>query len=91
MELTFDNNLYRPGPGQGLFNWGVTWKRHRKYADLDAVRRELAFEQAGRLADVAFKDFWKLDLRVPAGSPAVEMRCYPEGDVPRVKLGNYMR
>jgi hypothetical protein len=91
LELTFEKNLYRPGLGQGLFNWGVTWKMHRKYADLDAMRRELAFEQTGRLAGIAFRDFGRLDLRVPADSPAVEMRCYPEADVPRVKLGTYAR
>jgi len=91
LELTFEKNLYRPGLGQGLFNWGVTWKRHRKYADLDAVRRELAFERTGRLAGIAFRDFGRLDLRVPADSPAVAMRCYPEGDVPRVRLGAYVR
>jgi len=91
LELIFENNIYRPGPGQGLFNWGVTWKGHKKYTDLDAVRRELAFEQTGRLADIAFRDFGKLDLRVPADSPVIEMRCYPKGDVPRVRLGTYVR
>jgi hypothetical protein len=91
LGLTFEKNLYRPALGQGLFNWGVTWKRHKKYADLDAVRYELAFDQTGRLADVAFRDFGKLDLRVPAGSSAIEMRCYPKGDVPRVRLGTYVR
>ena len=91
LELIFEDNIYRPGPGQGLFNWGVTWKRHRKYTDLDAVRRELAFEQTGRLAGIAFRDFGKLDLRVPAESPAIQMRCYPQGDIPRVRLGAYVR
>ncbi|KPK38171.1 MAG: hypothetical protein AMJ65_13275 [Phycisphaerae bacterium SG8_4] len=91
LELVFENNIYRPGPGQGLFNWGVTWKRHIKYTELDAVRRELAFEHTGRLADVAFRDFARLDLRVPAESRAIRMRCYPEGLVPGAKLGTYIR
>ena len=91
LGLTFDKNLYCPGLGQGLFNWGVTWKRHKKYADLNAVRSELAFEQGGRLADMAFRDFGELDLRVPTDSPAIEMGCYPEGDVPRVRLGTYVQ
>jgi hypothetical protein len=91
LKLVFENNLHSPGLGQGFFNWGVTWKRHIKYTDLDAVRRELGFEQTGRLADIVFKDFGKLDLRVPAESPAIKMRCCPEGDVPRVRLSTYVR
>lgn len=91
LELRFENNLYGPAPGQGLFNWGVTWKRHKKYENLEAMRSQLAFEQGGRLADVAFADFGKLDLRVPPNSLAIEMRCYPQGSVPRVTLGTHAR
>lgn len=91
LELTFKNNLYWPGLGQGLFNWGVTWKKHKKYPDLDTVRHELAFGQGSRLVDIAIRDFRKLDLRVSIDSPAIEMRCYPEGSVPGVKLGTYAR
>lgn len=89
LELTFEDNIYWPGPGQGLFNWGVTWKRHKKYRDLETVRRELAFGLGSRAADIAIKDFHKLDLRVSIDSPAIKMRCYPEGSVPGVKLGTY--
>lgn len=87
LKLRFEDNLYKPGPGQGLFNWGVTWKRNKKYADLDDVRDQLSFEQGGRIGDVEFADFGKLDLRVPADGLAVRMRCYPQGDVPDVPLG----
>jgi len=89
LHLTFDGNLYGPGPGQGLFNWGVTWKRNEKYADLDVVRSQLSFEQDGKCGEVAFADIAKLDLRVPADNPAVKMRCYPQGSVPDVRLGTY--
>ncbi|MHC4165364.1 MAG: right-handed parallel beta-helix repeat-containing protein [Planctomycetota bacterium] len=91
LEMKFENNLYAPAPGQGLFNWGVTWKRHEKYSDLDAVRQQLAFEKGGRRGEAAFADISKLDLRVPSGSPAVKMRCYPRGNVPRVRLGTHTR
>ncbi len=91
LDLTFENNLYYPAAGQGLFNWGVTWKKNKKYPDLDAVRRELGFERGGEVADIAVKDFRKLDLRVPAGSPAIRMQCYPQGDVFGVKLGTYTK
>jgi len=87
LALNFEGNLYGPAPGQGLFNWGVTWKKNKKYGDLDTVRSELSFEQGGRVADVAFSDFGKLDLRIPADSLALKMRSYPHGSVPRVTLG----
>ncbi|HUV64283.1 MAG TPA: right-handed parallel beta-helix repeat-containing protein, partial [Sedimentisphaerales bacterium] len=91
LKLTFENNLYYPAVGQGLFNWGVTWKKSTKYRDLDAVRRELGFERGSVVADIAIKDFRKLDLRVPTDSPAIRMHCYPQGDVFSVKLGTYMK
>jgi hypothetical protein len=91
LKLTFENNLYYPAPGQGLFNWGVTWKKNKKYSDLEAVRRELGFERGSEVADIAIKDLRKLDLRVPADSAAIRMRCYPQGDVFGVKLGTYTK
>jgi hypothetical protein len=91
LTLKFKGNLYRPGPGQGLFNWGVSWKRHEKYSDLDVVGRQLAFEKGGRCGQVAFADIRKLDLRVPSESPAVKMGCYPQGNVPGVTLGMHAR
>ncbi len=36
---------------------------------------------------VAFADVAKLDLRLPAGSPAIKAGCYPQGEVPGVTLG----
>ncbi len=38
LRLTFENNLYCPASGQGLFHWGVSWKQHKKYPTLDEVR-----------------------------------------------------
>jgi hypothetical protein len=89
LKLVFENNLYWPGPGLALFNWGVTWKRHKKYPELNTVRSELSFANGSRVADIDIKDFQKLDLRVSINSPAIEMNCYPQGNVPGVKLGSF--
>jgi hypothetical protein len=89
LSLTFKDNLYSTGPGQELFNWGVTWQKHEKYRQLDDVRTELNLEQGSKLVEITFKDFSGLDFRVPAESPTNKMRCYPEGEVPGVKLGTY--
>ena len=87
LAIRFEGNLYATNPGQGLFHWGVTWKEHRRYDSLDAVRQELALEQQSRVADVVVADFADLDLRVPPHSPVLEMRCYPQGEIPGVRLG----
>jgi parallel beta-helix repeat protein len=87
LHLAFEDNLYCPGPGQDLFHWGVTWKKNKRYEDLDEVRKHLSIDQRGEVAEFHVEDYAKLDLRVPAGSPAVKMDCYPRGSVPNVRLG----
>jgi hypothetical protein len=87
LKITFQGNLYAVNPGQGLFNWGCTWRKHRKYSNLDDVRKELKLTDGCRVDKVQFADLLSLDLRVPADSPPVKMGCYPKGDVPGVRLG----
>ena len=87
LALSLKDNLYWADPGQGLFNWGVTWKEHKEYRQLDDVRNALNLEQGSRTAELVFKDFSAVDLRVPKDSPALTMRCYPQGSIPGVQLG----
>ena len=90
LSLAFENNLYAVRPGQPLFQWGPTFQgwRHKLYADLDTVRRELGLEKGSRVEPVTFAgNILTLDFRVPANSPALQMGCYPKGDVPGVRLG----
>jgi parallel beta-helix repeat protein len=87
LHIRFENNLYRPASGQGLFHWGVAWKRHRCYETLEAVQQELSLDQNSAIAEFHVEDFGALDLRVPADSPAVTMGCYPQGSVPGVRTG----
>lgn len=87
LHLVFANNLYAAQDGQGIFNWGVTWKRHKMYGTPDAVRRELKLEQGSVLASFVFNDYLTRDFRVPPDSPALRMNCYPRGEVPGARLG----
>ncbi len=87
LKLTFEGNLYGPGPGQDLFNWGTTWKKHKRYTNLDEVRKELAIDQDGQVTEFHVGDYSAIDLRVPADSPAIKMDCYPRKTVPGVQLG----
>jgi parallel beta-helix repeat protein len=87
LHLAFEDNLLWPGPGQGLFNWGVTWKKHKQYENLDEVRKDLLIDRRSQVAEFHVEDYARLDLRVPADSPAMKMDCYPRGSVPGVRLG----
>jgi len=87
LAITFENNLYEARPWQNLFQWGVPWKRHKKYTNLNDIQADLKFESEGRATTFKVKDYWARDFRVPAGSPVLTMGCYPQGDVPGVKLG----
>ena len=87
LNLSIAGNLYCPGPGQGLFNWGVTWKRHKRYQDLDTVRTQLGLAQHGWVAEFPAANIAGLDLRLPANCSARLKQCYPRGMVPGVRLG----
>ncbi|MFC1635888.1 right-handed parallel beta-helix repeat-containing protein [Planctomycetota bacterium] len=87
LSLTMRNNLYFAGPGAELLNWGVAWKKHKKYENLDQVQKELGLEQGSQVAEFTMKDFSALDFRIPADNPAVTMQCYPEGSIPGLQLG----
>ena len=87
LRLTFADNLYSVPDGQSLFHWGVSWRRNKQYDALAAVRKELALEQGSIIGSFSFGDYLTRDFRVPAGSPAIQMACYPTGTVPDVRLG----
>ena len=87
LALTLRENLYFSGPGAELFNWGVTWKKNKRYQSLEQVRKELGLEQGSKLTEFTVNNLSGLDFRVPISSPAITMRCYPQGNIPGVKLG----
>ena len=87
LHVTLADNLYDAPDGQSLFHWGTTWLRHRDYSDLASVRAELSLEGGSVAAPFRFGDFAARDFRLPAGSPALRLGCYPLGTVPGVLLG----
>jgi parallel beta-helix repeat protein len=87
LKLTFENNLYCPGPGQDLFNWGVTWKKNKRYESLETLQKELSLDGGSKVAEFRVGDFSALDLRISPDSPATKMGCYPRGPVPSVLIG----
>jgi parallel beta-helix repeat protein len=87
LSLSLKDNLYWADPGQGLFNWGVTWKEHKEYRQLNDVRDALNLEEGSSMVELVLKDFSALDFRVAKNSPAVTTQCYPQGSAPGVQLG----
>lgn len=87
LHLQFTDNLYAIRPSEGLFNWGVPWKRHIKFTTLDDVRHDLALEPTGQIAELTVRDPSEHDYRTPADSAAIRMKCYPRGGVPSAVVG----
>ena len=87
LNLKLRSNFCCPNPGQGLFNWGVTWKKHKRYDSLDDVRTELSLAQGCIVAKLCVEAYSALYLRVPAGSLAVKMGCFVRrAGSPRLRL-----
>jgi hypothetical protein len=87
LKLQFRDNVYCAAQGQGLFNWGVAWRRNKRYTGLGEVRQELNLEEGGVIAEPRFADPTARDFRIPADSEILAMGCYPRGEVPGVTLG----
>ena len=87
LHLTLEENLYAVRGGQRVLQWGCKWREHEFYDTLAPVTEQLGLERGSRLADVVFAGWASRDLRVPKDCTAIQMQCYPQGDVPGVRLG----
>ncbi len=88
LKLTFQGNVYFAAPNQGFFNWSADWdKQYRQYTKLEDLRQELKLDTDSVVAEPIFADIIARDFRVPADSVLLRMGCYPQGEVPGVKLG----
>ena len=90
LNLVMDGNVYFAAPGQKLFQWGCLFAdfSRKVYDELSVVTAELGLEKGSRIHEPAFAgNGLTLDFRLPTGSPALAMGCYPEGSVPGVWLG----
>jgi parallel beta-helix repeat protein len=87
LDLRLTSNLYGVKPGQRFYQWGCLWDACETYPSVEAVNVALGLDAGSRIARLGFQDWATLDLRVPADSPMVTMGCYPQGEVPGVRLG----
>ena len=77
LSLTLRDNLYFAEPGAELFNWGVTWKKNKRYENLKQVQEELGLEKDSNVAEPGFEDLSSMDLRVPADSDVIPREMFP--------------
>ncbi len=87
LNLRFEDNIYFALGGQGWFEWGVTWRKHRSYPQLDDFRRELGLDSGSQILNPQFSDPSGYDLRWPPEYLTKIRGCYPQGVVPGVLLG----
>ena len=88
LHLHFEDNLYFAAGGQGWFEWGVTWHRHRSYSNLQEFRGELGIDTGSQVFDPDFADPAGRDFRMNAQIFARCRQSYPQGTVPGVRLGS---
>jgi hypothetical protein len=87
LRLSFVDNVYYAGTGQNWFEWGVTWGRHKSYANLADFQADLAIDKGSRAEAPAFANLSALDLRLKPDAMAALLPCYPQAPVPGVILG----
>ena len=87
LRLSFEENVYFAGPGQGWFEWGVTWGRHKSYANLSDFQADLGIDKASRVLEPGFANLSGLDCRLSAEAMTALRQSYPQGPVPGVVLG----
>jgi hypothetical protein len=87
LRLSFVENVYFASPGQGWFEWGVSWGRHKSYSKLSDFQADLGIDLGSRVLDPGFAHLSALDCRLSAEAMAAFSQCYPQGPVPGVTLG----
>jgi hypothetical protein len=87
LRLRFEDNIYFAAPGQGWFEWGVTWGRHKIYSNLTEFQTDLRIDTGSRVWEPAFADLIALDLRLSREAMERVDQNYPQGPVPGILLG----
>jgi hypothetical protein len=87
LRLRFQANVYFAAPGQGWFEWGVTWGRHTSYPNLAEFAGELGIDEGSQAIDLGFSNLVARDYRITQETMNRVQENYPHGPVPDVILG----
>ena len=88
LNIRFVDNIYFAGPGEGWFEWGVTWGRHKSYVTLADFQSDLGIDSGSRVIDPEFRNVNGLDLQIPSKLLDALRGCYPQAPVPGVILNS---
>lgn len=87
LRLRFEDNVYFAVPGQGWFEWGVSWGRHKSYPTLGGFQADLGVDTGGQVLDPAFSDMSARDYRLSRQAMDRLAQDYHKGQIPGVVLG----
>jgi parallel beta-helix repeat protein len=87
LRLRFESNIYFASPGQGGFNWGPSWARHKRYSTFAEFQSDLGVDRGSQELDPGFADVLQRDFRLTREMFVRVKECYPQGRVPEVQLG----
>jgi len=86
LRLRFEENVYFAAPGQGWFEWGVSWGQHKSYPTLKDFQAELGIDTGSRVVDPNFSNLAARDYRLSKQLMDKLEQNYPRGPVPGVLL-----
>jgi parallel beta helix pectate lyase-like protein len=87
LRLSFVENIFFAEPGQGWFEWGVSWGRHKSYRNLSDFETDLGIDVRSRVFNPGFANLRALDCSLSSEAMTVVKQCFPHGLVPGVILG----
>ena len=88
LNISFQGNLYAPGPGQPFFVWGANWKRKQAFTNLTELAQTLGFEdQHSRMLPEFPVDVLRRDFRLPRELFTAVTPALPQGQLPDCTLG----
>jgi hypothetical protein len=86
LRLSFVENVYFADAGQGWFEWGVSWGRHKSYPTLSDFQADLGIDKGSRVLALDFVNLNAMDCRLGAEMMATLKQSYPQELVPGVIL-----
>ncbi len=87
LRLQFEDNVYFAADGQGLFEWGPTWRRHKSYSNLRDLQTELGIDTGSRILNPGCSNLSARDFRLSQQTMKELRSNYPDGWVPECNLG----
>ena len=87
LRLRFEDNVYFAARGEGLVEWGPTWKRHKSYSSLGDFQADLGIDTGSRVLDPGFSNLAARDYRLSRETMSRLRSNYPQGPVPECRLG----